>query len=97
MVTTLRSSWHAAGREGEPYVIVMNYFALGADASVDYLLDYYGYQGQRSHSIAAGAHRSAANVKETVEAFAAIGVDEYTFVPTMADIGQVDLLADAIS
>ena len=32
-----------------------------------------------------------------VKDFAAVGVDEYAFVPTMADLSQVDLLADAVS
>ena len=46
---------------------------------------------------AEGAYRRAAEVTASVQDFAAIGVDEYVFVPTMADLSQVDLLADAVS
>ena len=44
---------------------------------------------------AEGAYRTAADVTAAVRDFAAIGVDEYIFIPTMADLSQVDLLADA--
>lgn len=97
MAATVRSAWRDAGRDGEPYIVAMNYFALGESSSVDYLLDYYGYQGERSRKIAEGAHRTADQVAETVRGFTDIGVDEYTFVPTMADLAQIDLLADAVS
>ena len=65
--------------------------------AVDYLFDYYGYQGDRARMFAEGAYRRAAEVTSAVQDFAAIGVDEYVFVPTMADLSQVDLLADAVS
>ena len=77
--------------------MVMHYFALGEDSNVDYLFDYYGYQGDRARMFAEGAYRRAAEVTAAVQDFAAIGVDEYVFVPTMADLSQVDLLADAVS
>ena len=93
----VRAAWREAGREGSPIIMVMHYFALGEDADVDYLFDYYGYQGDRARMFAEGAYRRASEVTAAVQDFAAIGVDEYVFVPTMADLSQVDLLADAVS
>ena len=93
----VRAAWREAGREGSPIIMVMHYFALGEDSNVDYLFDYYGYQGDRARMFAEGAYRRAAEVTAAVQDFAAIGVDEYVFVPTMADLSQVDLLADAVS
>ena len=92
----VRAAWREAGREGSPIIMVMHYFALGEDSNVDYLFDYYGYQGDRARMFAEGAYRRAAEVTAAVQDFAAIGVDEYVFVPTMADLSQVDLLADAV-
>ncbi len=92
----VRAAWREAGREGSPTIMVMHYFALGEDSNVDYLLDYYGYQGDRARMFAEGAYRRAADVTAAVRDFAAIGVDEYVFIPTMADLFQVDLLAEAV-
>ena len=95
MAEKVRAAWRESGRDGAPVIMVMHYFALGDDPNVDYLFDYYGYQGDRARMFAEGAYRRAADVTAAVRDFAAIGVDEYTFVPTMADLSQVDLLADA--
>ena len=97
MAEQVRAAWREAGREGSPVIMVMHYFALGDDSNVDYLFDYYGYQGDRARMFAEGAYRRAVDVTAAVRDFAAIGVDEYTFVPTMADLSQVDRLADAVA
>ena len=96
MVGRVRAAWAEAGREGEAYVMVMNYFALGEGSDVDYLYDYYGYQGERSRMFAEGACRDPAQARAAVRDFAAIGVDEYTFVPTMAKADQLERLAEAV-
>lgn len=92
----VRAVWREAGREGSPVIMVMHYFALGEDSNVDYLLDYYGYQGERARMFAEGAYRRAGDVTSALRDFAAIGVDEYVFIPTMADLTQVDRLAEAV-
>ena len=92
----VRAAWREAGRDGSPVIMVMHYFALGEDSNVDYLLDYYGYQGDRARMFADGAYRRAADVTAALRDFAAVGVDEYVFIPTMADLAQVDLLAEAV-
>ena len=96
MAEQVRAAWRQAGREGSPVIMVMHYFALGDDSNVDYLFEYYGYQGDRARMFADGAYRQAADVTAAVRDFAAVGVDEYTFVPTMADLAQVDRLAEAV-
>ena len=97
MAEQVRAAWRRAGREGSPVIMVMHYFALGDDSDVDYLFDYYGYQGDRARMFAEGAYRQASEVTAAVRDFADVGVDEYTFVPTMADLAQVDRLAEAVS
>ena len=44
---------------------------------------------------AEGAYRRAADVTAALRDFASIGVDEYVFIPTMADLDQLDRLAEA--
>lgn len=97
MAEQVRAAWRKAGREGSPVIMVMHYFALGDDSDVDYLFEYYGYQGDRARMFAEGAYRQTAEVTAAVRDFANVGVDEYTFVPTMADLSQVDRLAEAVA
>jgi len=46
--------------------------------------------------IADSAHRSPEAVREAVAAFEAAGVDELILDPTVPDVSQVDLLAEAV-
>jgi alkanesulfonate monooxygenase SsuD/methylene tetrahydromethanopterin reductase-like flavin-dependent oxidoreductase (luciferase family) len=96
LAARLRAAWDEAGRAGAPEIVAMHYFALGDDASVDYLLDYYGHEPDRAPAIAAGALRSPEQAVEMVRAFRDLGIDEYLLVPTMADLGQLHRLADAV-
>ena len=95
LAAELRTAWRDAGRDGEPEVSVMRYFALG-DAGVEHLLEYYGYQGDRARSIADGAIRSAEEAAAEVAAYREAGVDELVFSPTTPDLAQLELLADAV-
>jgi alkanesulfonate monooxygenase SsuD/methylene tetrahydromethanopterin reductase-like flavin-dependent oxidoreductase (luciferase family) len=92
----VREAWRAAGREGRPRIVCLQYFALGARAeegSAAYLTDYYGEWGPK---IAAGIPTSAEALKETVERFRAIGTDELILDPTIGELEQVELLAKAV-
>jgi hypothetical protein len=46
--------------------------------------------------MAAGIPKDAASIQATVTAFAAAGADTLLFVPTGNDLGQLDLLVDAL-
>ena len=52
--------------------------------------------GDWAERIAAGAARTPAAVQDTADAFERLGVDELVFDPTVADLDQVDRLAEAI-
>ena len=95
----VRAAWAAAGREGSPRFVALNYFSLGdtEEQSRAYLLDYYAPMGRETAEMIAGsAHRSPEAVREAAAAFAEIGVDELVLDPTVPDPGQVDLLAEAV-
>ncbi len=98
-VQRVRAAWQEAGREGSPRIVALNYFSLGdtEQRSRDYLLDYYGILGRETaEMIAGGTHRSAGALRDVVAAFAEAGVDELILDPTVADPGQVDLLAEVV-
>ena len=92
----VREAWKTAGREGRPRIVCLQYFALGDQAeerAAAYLGDYYGDWGQ---GMAAGIPKSLEALRETTSAFEAIGADGLIFDPTIGDIEQVELLADAV-
>jgi alkanesulfonate monooxygenase SsuD/methylene tetrahydromethanopterin reductase-like flavin-dependent oxidoreductase (luciferase family) len=95
----VRAAWRDAGREGRPRIVALSYFSLGdevVDASKAYLLDYYAYLGEWAQGIADGTPRSPEDVRTTASRFEEAGVDELIFDPTVADLEQVDRLADVM-
>jgi alkanesulfonate monooxygenase SsuD/methylene tetrahydromethanopterin reductase-like flavin-dependent oxidoreductase (luciferase family) len=94
----VRQAWKDAGKDGAPRIVALSYFGLGdtEQQSVDYLRTYYGYTGAFAEQIAQGAPRTKDAVRSTLGQFADAGVDELLFDPTIADVEQVDLLADIV-
>jgi alkanesulfonate monooxygenase SsuD/methylene tetrahydromethanopterin reductase-like flavin-dependent oxidoreductase (luciferase family) len=95
----MREAWSGAGRDGEPRLMALCYFALGdgaAEAADSYLHDYYGFAGEYADQIAAGAATDEETIKRYVSGYADAGCDELICFPCSKDPGQVDLLADAV-
>jgi len=85
------------GRTGAPQIVALNYYALGDSPEVErggYLSDYYGgvpWLAQMLQYLP----RTPEALRATAKSFADIGVDELIFCPAIADLAQVDMLADA--
>src|SRR6266545_2140901 len=56
---------------------------------------YYAFIAERAEWVAKSAVRTAEEVRSRIDAFREIGVDELIFSPSVPDVDQVDLLADA--
>jgi alkanesulfonate monooxygenase SsuD/methylene tetrahydromethanopterin reductase-like flavin-dependent oxidoreductase (luciferase family) len=98
-IQEFKAAFAQAGGGGEPRVVCLTYFSLGeehTEESLRNLRTYYGFLGDFGEMIAAGAARGPEAVRERAAAFEALGVDELIFDPTVANVDQVDLLADAI-
>ncbi len=98
-VEQVRTAWEDAGREGVLHIAALAYFSLGDEFesdSVGYLKDYYSFLGEWADAMAAGIPRTPEAVKQTVDAFANIGVDELVLDPTVADLSQIDRLAEVV-
>jgi alkanesulfonate monooxygenase SsuD/methylene tetrahydromethanopterin reductase-like flavin-dependent oxidoreductase (luciferase family) len=92
-----RAAWKDAGREGQPYLAGIGYFALGnPDKARGNLRDYYAVNGDYAEQVAAGMSDSAERIRATVDAFAALGTDEFVFVPGTDDIDDVERLAEIV-
>jgi alkanesulfonate monooxygenase SsuD/methylene tetrahydromethanopterin reductase-like flavin-dependent oxidoreductase (luciferase family) len=95
----VKEAWAAAGRDGEPVIMALAYFALGSDPEGDanrYLKNYYAFLGEETAGYIAGsAAKDAETVKGYLGAYEAAGCDELILFPCSNDPAQVDLLADA--
>lgn len=92
------AAWNDAERPGRPRLVGTAYFALGgraAEGRAD-LLDYYAFVGPFATRIAAGAVTSREEIAELCGGYADAGCDELILFPTIADLGQLTLLAEAI-
>lgn len=96
LIEEARTAWRDAGREGSPQITALGYYAIGDDANVDYLRDYYAFLGPVADMIADGATRTPEEASEVIAQWDALGIDEYIFNPTYADIAQVERLAAAV-
>lgn len=96
--TRARAAWRDHERPGEPRLWGQGYFAFGdPDRGADYLRDYYAFTGPFADKIAAGNLTSARAVKDFVRGYEAEGCDELILFPTVADLSDVDRLAEALS
>lgn len=98
-IESARLAWSEAGREDEPHLMALAYFALGDRIEEDLrdnMMDYYAWLGEEiAAMIAAGAAKDADAVERFLVDYEEAGCDELVFCPSSADPAQVDLLADA--
>jgi alkanesulfonate monooxygenase SsuD/methylene tetrahydromethanopterin reductase-like flavin-dependent oxidoreductase (luciferase family) len=94
----LNAAWSEAGREGKPRTMALMYFSLGDDserAARENLGHYYEWLGEIADQIVAGAAKDADTVRQYLAGFEAAGCDEMICFPASAEVGQVELLAEA--
>ena len=91
-------SWRAGGREGRPRLVASLYYALGPDAERggDYIRDYYGYFGPGADDMARSIPSSPEAVEGLIRGFGAVGADEVICWPTVAELDQLDHLAELV-
>jgi alkanesulfonate monooxygenase SsuD/methylene tetrahydromethanopterin reductase-like flavin-dependent oxidoreductase (luciferase family) len=92
------AAWRDLERPGTPQLWGQGYFALGdADRGAAYLRDYYAFTGPFAERIVAGNLTSARAVRDFVRGYAEAGCDHLVLLPTVADLAQLDRLADALA
>ena len=95
-----QDSWKAAGRAGAPRLVGAAYYALGPgsqDRGAAYVRDYYGCMGAGTEYLAQSILGTAETVRNAIEVFSGIGMDEFILWPTISELDQVDRLADIVS
>jgi alkanesulfonate monooxygenase SsuD/methylene tetrahydromethanopterin reductase-like flavin-dependent oxidoreductase (luciferase family) len=97
---TVRAAWIDAGRPGQPLLWGQGYFALGSDdertAGAGYLRDYYAFTGPFAEKIVEGLLTTPQAIVQFIRGYAEAGCDELVLLPTVADLSQVERLADVL-
>jgi alkanesulfonate monooxygenase SsuD/methylene tetrahydromethanopterin reductase-like flavin-dependent oxidoreductase (luciferase family) len=95
----VREAWRAAGRPGQPEIVVMTRFGIGDDVTAvsrETTRDYFAILGEEvAGQLAEDVARDQKAITAIAEQYADAGVDELIFNPTVAELSQVDRLADA--
>ena len=95
-----RAAWLDAGRPGNPQLWAQGYFALGSDEATEegtrYLKDYYAFTGPFAERIAAGLLTTPQAIAGFIRGYREAGCDELVLFPTIADISQLDMLAQIV-
>jgi len=92
-------AWQAAGRAGKPRFAAGMYWSLGSNAAErasEYIRNYYAFIGPMADQIANSVPSTPEALKAAIQAFADVGVDELICWPCIAELDQVDRLADLI-
>ncbi len=96
----VRAAWTQAGRPGRPWLQASVNFALGAPGTVAtgraHLQRYYGFNPDYARLNVADMLTSPRDAAQTVVAYRDLGFDGLVFHPCVAEIDQVDRLADAV-
>jgi alkanesulfonate monooxygenase SsuD/methylene tetrahydromethanopterin reductase-like flavin-dependent oxidoreductase (luciferase family) len=98
MFNLAEESWRSQGREGRPRLVTSLYYALGPNANRggDYIRDYYSYFGPAADDMARSIPSSPEAVDSLIRGFGDVGADEVVCWPTVAELDQVDRLAELV-
>jgi alkanesulfonate monooxygenase SsuD/methylene tetrahydromethanopterin reductase-like flavin-dependent oxidoreductase (luciferase family) len=91
------AAWEDLGRLGAPLLWGQAYFALGeehAEAGRAYLRDYYAFTGPYAERIAAGLLTTPQAIMQFARGYEDAGCDELILYPAVADLAQLDRLAE---
>ncbi len=92
-----KEAWRRAGRAGAPRLLALAYYALGdSEKGRANVYDYYSVTPEFADIVAGAVCDTPAKVKETISAYADLGVDGISFNPGTDDIDEVRRLAEAV-
>ena len=96
VIERVRKAWTEAGKEGEPRIVCLSYFALGPQGEKlggGYLSDYYGEFGPM---ITKAMPKSPQEIRDHMKRFEDVGAETLIFDPTIGDLAQLEMLAEAV-
>ena len=90
-------SWRDAGRSGRPRFVMVSFFSLADPVeAAAWARHYYAFRGPLADKIAESIVSTPEGIRESLQTFEAIGVEEMIFMPCSDEIAQVEALADVV-
>ena len=99
MFQGVRNAWREAGRSGEPRLVAGRYYRLGPNSQEPgegYIRDFFAFDGDLAEQTVQSILSTPEAIKEAMQAYEDIGADEFILWPTVADLDQIDRLAEVI-
>ena len=99
LFAVVQESWDNNARPGRPRLAGVASYALGPNASDQvggYIRHYYSFLGEAAEQMARNAISTPEAVKDTIRDMEGIGMDEVVFLPSVAEMDQLERLADVI-
>lgn len=92
-----RAAWKEAGRDGEPRLIGLAYFALGdPEQGRGKVRDYYSNFGDYADMFADGVRTNADELRQVISDYASLGTDELIFTPATDNLDDIEALAEIV-
>ena len=92
-------AWLSHGRPGRPRFVGNAWFMLGPgapDRAAPFIRANQAFRGTIVDDLVRGVPSSPQMIKDMIAAFADVGMDELVLKPCLAEIDQVDRLADVL-
>ncbi|GAA3104516.1 LLM class flavin-dependent oxidoreductase [Pseudonocardia yunnanensis] len=97
-IEAARVAWKDAGRDGDPRIVALGYFALGdVEQGRTNVKHYYDVTGEDfSNVVADGVSGSPEAVKDAVRAYTDLGADELILIGATDDVDEISRLAEIV-
>jgi alkanesulfonate monooxygenase SsuD/methylene tetrahydromethanopterin reductase-like flavin-dependent oxidoreductase (luciferase family) len=98
MFAAARQAWRDAKRDGDPRLVAMAYFVFrDVERGRSNIRDYYDADGDEfANAQAQSVHAGADAIRAAIDSFKATGADELILHPAVADVDEVEKLADVV-
>jgi alkanesulfonate monooxygenase SsuD/methylene tetrahydromethanopterin reductase-like flavin-dependent oxidoreductase (luciferase family) len=94
-----QQAWQAQGKSGKPRFVGCKYYALGSNAAERasaYIRHYYSFMESRANALSSSIPTTSEAVKAVIQSFVDAGMDELILWPCIAELDQVNLLAELL-
>ncbi|TQS45090.1 LLM class flavin-dependent oxidoreductase [Cryptosporangium phraense] len=91
----MRTAWKQAGRDGDPQLRAIAYFAMGdPEVARRKVEEYYAVTPEFGQAVLTGIAYGPEGVRELLRSFEDIGTDELILNPSTADLDEIERLAE---
>ncbi|MDE2837934.1 MAG: LLM class flavin-dependent oxidoreductase [Chloroflexota bacterium] len=96
----VEAAWREAGKPGKPRLVAgltCAWGAYGAARTAESIRSYYAFRGEAARTMEVKVPSTLKTLREAVRAYEEIGCDELVLEPGLADVDQIDRLAEFVA